>query len=179
MKFKRSTVERIVREELNSVVKEMYETNFGVHEADDDKDKKKEPEVGGADKDNDNVEPQKAGPDIAPEVGDKETPAPDGEEPADTDIPDEDVPAGDDPSDTELSQDAEDPAEEEPEGGDISKEIAGRSVQSITLEPESKLMPGAKEIVVQFEEIPQPLRILIGRSGVIKYHFKGSIHNEL
>ena len=185
VKFKRKTVERIVREELHTVIKEMYSEQFGVHEADDEeKKKKKEPSVDGADKDNDNIEPQAAGPDIAPEVGDKDTPTPDGEdppdeEPGDTDIPDEDVPAGDDPSDTELSQDVEDPAEEEPEGSDITKEIAGRSVQSITMEPESKLMPGAKEIVIQFEEIPQPLRILIGRSGVIKYHFKGTVHNEL
>lgn len=167
MKFKRSTVERIVREELHSVIKEMYEAK------DEDEDKKQD--VKSAESDNDAVEPPAAGPDVAPSVGDDSGTI----TPGDSDIPDEDVPAGDDPSDTELSQDVEDPKDGEPEKSDISKDIEGRSIQSITLEPESKLMPGAKEIVIQFEDSPQPLRVLIGRSGAVKYHFKGSVHNSL
>ena len=176
LKFKRSQVERIIREELSLLVKELWE-------AENDKDKKKEPEVGGADSENDVEVPSKSTDNTAPTVGaEKQDSPPEGEEPkaGDENIPDEEVPVDDDPSDTELSQDVEDPAdEEEPEGSDIAKEIEGRSVQSITVNPTSKMMPGAQEIVIQFEEIPHPLRILIGKSGMIKYHFKGSIHNEL
>lgn len=171
-KFKRSQVEQIIREELSTIIKELYE-------ADDDE--KKEPEIGGADKDNDVEVPSKSTDNTAPTVGSEKQDSPPEDEPkaGDENIPDEEVPVGDDPSDTELSQDVEDPSDEEAEGGDISKDITGRSVQSITVNPESKMMPGAKEIVIQFEEIPHPLRILLGKSGLVKYHFKGAIHNDI
>ena len=175
IKFKRSKVEQIVREELEALVKELWEA---------DKDDNKEPDVAGADKENDNVAPSKDGADMAPKVGaEKDDVPPEGEETGDKNAPAGEVPAGKDPSDTELSKDVEDQGdpgqEEKPEGGDISNDIVGRSVQSISYSPESKMMPGASEVTIQFEEIPHPLKILIGKSGMIKYHFKGSIHNEL
>jgi len=192
IKFKKSRVEKIVREELELLIREFFE-------ADDKEDK--EPGVQGADKDNDNVAPEKSGTDMAPKRGAEiATGAPEGDEPkapppgeesppeqpadpeaGDQDIPDEEVPAGDpDPSDTELSQDVEDQGdEEEKEGGAISKEITGRQIQSIAYNPESKMMGGAHEVVIQFEEIPHPLHILLGKSGMIKFFFKGQIRNEL
>ena len=183
IKFKRSRVEQIVREELALLIREFYEA--------DDKDDK-EPGVQGADHDNDNVEPEKAGADMAPKrgaeradgAGDGDQPKvpPPGEEPksGDKDVPDEEVPMGDpDPSDTELSQDVEAEPGEEPEQSDISRDITGRSVQSISFSKESKLMGGAQEVVIQFEEIPHPLHILLMKSGMVKFFYKGQIHNFL
>jgi len=182
MKINKSVVERIVREETLAVMKEFI----------DEAEKEKEPEVKGAEKDNDKTEPEAPADDIAPEVGAKKKDAPDEGEPpvADkdkdepkppTDEPpiDDEVPAGDDPADDEISKDVEDPDEEEPDGGDISNEIAQKTVQSITMDKDVKDFPGFKVIEIQFEDIPYPLRILVGQSGLVKFHFRGALHNSL
>lgn len=169
LKLKRSQVERIVREELLTVMREM------LGEAGDEKEKEKDPEVGGAEKDNDNVDPSSQAGNKAPKVGAKAPDAP--VDSGDTDVPDEEVPVGDDPADDDLEAQVDD--EDEPEGGDISDDIVGKQVQSISSVDDSEMMPGAKEVVIQFEGVPNPLRILIGKSGTVKYHYKGRLFNSL
>jgi hypothetical protein len=63
-------------------------------------------------------------------------------------------------------------------GGKISQELVGKSIQSITTDPKSKLMPGAQEIVITFNEVTDPLRILVGKTGMVKFYFKG-LHNSV
>lgn len=99
-------------------------------------------------------------------------------------------PAGDDPADKGLEKQAageEEPSDdadaEDDEAGPeqtdkVSDELVGKTVQSITANPKSKLMPGATEIVIQFDQIPEPLKILVTKTGAIKYYFKG-LHNEI
>jgi hypothetical protein len=84
-----------------------------------------------------------------------------------------------DPADDEISDDEADGGEEE--GGEeskISKELPGKIIQSITAEPKSKVMPGAMEVVITFNDTPDPFRILIPKSGVPKFFWKG-LHNEV
>lgn len=85
------------------------------------------------------------------------------------------IPDEQDPSDDELTQDVEG---EEPVGGEIAQELQGKTIQSITADPDSKMMPGAQEIVLTFNEIPDALRILVTKTGRVKYFFKG-LHNDL
>jgi len=175
MKIKKSRIEEIIREELASHIGSLL-----VMEA--------APAVAGADDDNDDSEPDQPAKNSAPTVGAKNDVVPDGDQetPEDkpTDAPDgedQEVPVGDDPADDQISKDVEEPEPEDEDdiGGDISDSIVGKSVQSVTMEPESKMMPGAREITIQFESDPHPLKILLGKSGMIKFHYKGSLHNEL
>lgn len=175
MKIKKSRIEQIIREELASHISELLVTEAA-------------PAVSGADDENDDLEPNQPAKNSAPTVGAKGDVVPDGDQepPEDkpTDVPDGDdqeVPVGDDPADDQISKDVEEPEPEDEGdvGGDISDSVVGKSVQSITMEPESKMMPGAREITIQFESDPHPLKILLGKSGMIKFHYKGSLHNEL
>ena len=63
-------------------------------------------------------------------------------------------------------------------GGKISSTVVGKTIQSISLEPKSKILPGAKELVITFDQLTDPLRVLITSRGEIKFFFRG-IHNEL
>lgn len=179
MKIKKSRIEEIIREELATHLGELL-----TFEAD-----KKKPEVASADTENSDQEPDTPSKNVAPTVGaakDDEKPEGDQESPENSPVgtDDEDsveVPTGDDPADSEISKDVEEPEPEDEGdiGGDISDDIVGKQIQSITMEPESKMMPGAREIIIQLENFPNPLRILLGKSGIIKFFYKGSLHNEL
>lgn len=107
-------------------------------------------------------------------------PLPTPKEPADDELedePEDDKDTAPEPGDGEDEEGDEEDAEDVT-GGDIAKELEGKRIQSITMEPKSKIMPGAQEINIQFADIPDPLRILVNKSGNIKFYFKG-LHNEL
>jgi hypothetical protein len=63
-------------------------------------------------------------------------------------------------------------------GGELSKDLEGKTVQSITMEPKSKILPGAQEITITFSQIPEPLRILVTKQGKVSFYHKG-LHNKL
>lgn len=68
--------------------------------------------------------------------------------------------------------------EEEPEatpGGDVNKEVAGKTVQSVTLEPKSKILPGAKEVRLGFNETTDALIVLVTSTGQIKFSYRGQL----
>lgn len=170
MKIKRSVLERIIREELANHIHEMME----------------------APKDKEDTEVV----DASAEKKDKEKPGGKGEEnptkpqgstgvkqPGSKDVAPEVSVGGEPEADDELETDVATPDDEEEDpaeitGGKIADEIAGKTIQSISMEPKSKLLPGAMEIALTFREIPDPLKILITKTGQVKFHFKG-LHNEL
>ena len=84
----------------------------------------------------------------------------------------DEVPDTEDPSDDEIDPEGDDSAH-----GKLANELIGKTVQSITMEPKSKLLPGATEIVITFNEITDPLRILIGKTGQARFFFRNSLHN--
>lgn len=163
MKIKRSVLEKMVREELRTHIREMMEgpkdddKGASVVDAEDEKaagEKK-------AEKDGKGPKPQPG-----PEKKAKELPVADEPE-ADPELE----------KDVAGEEDAEEDAEEVT-GGKIADEISGKTIQSVTMEPKSKTLPGAQEIVLTFREIPDPLKILITKTGQVKFFFKG-LHNEL
>jgi hypothetical protein len=178
MKVKRSMIEQMVREELAAYVKEQLGEAPGGPGVDDaDKDRKSKERKGGkgeespvgGQQDPDNLagKPKTGG--ETPPADEPPTP-PEQElepEPADDELEDQPEPEGDD------VESAEDDAK-----SDISDELVGKTVQSITMEPKSKLMPGAMEIVLTFDQVTDQFRILIGKSGQVKFYFRG-LHNEL
>lgn len=180
MKIPRVLLEKMIREELAKHVKDLVESGPGDHrimdaqeeKSDEEKPEKKGPGRPPGSKNKPKLEPNKE-PDNKGEKGkpDRSIGSPDQKPP--------EQPAEEDPADDEL--DDEETGEEDADevtGGEIADELAGKTVQSITMEPKSKIMPGAQEIVITFSQITDPLRILVSKSGGVKFYFKG-LHNEL
>jgi hypothetical protein len=89
----------------------------------------------------------------------------------DPDEPDMDLGMGD--------EDAEDDIEDIADGGgEIADELEGKTIQSISMEPKSKIMPGAQEIVINFNETPDAFHVLLTKTGQFKFFFRG-LHNDL
>jgi hypothetical protein len=90
-----------------------------------------------------------------------------------------DLPAGEEESDIDLDalEAGEEPPSEEEEGT-VAGELSGKTIENITVDDESKIMPGAKEIVFTFRENPDALRLLLTKTGQVKYFYRG-LHNDL
>lgn len=91
--------------------------------------------------------------------------------------------ARDDQDDSEDTSDDEhdavDPegdSSEEPSGA-VNDEVSGKTVQSVSIEPKSKVLPGAKEVVLGFNESTDALRILVTPTGEIKFFWRGQLHD--
>ena len=155
MKIDKDTLFRIIREETAKHIKALTEAE--------------EPEIDDASKPED--PPMKDKP-----KGKDEKPAPKSKAPevaADQDVPES-------PDDEKIEKDVTDPEHnEEAEQGRVQQELEGKSIQSISFEPKSKVLPGAKEVVLTFANSTDPLKILISKSGDVKYFFKNALHNKL
>jgi hypothetical protein len=177
MKIPRKMLERIIREELAGHIGGLLHEKEGKH-----------PEIEDAEGNTSDEDETKPASNKQPDntagkpAGKKDAaPAP-GKAPGD----EEEKPVGDEPADNDLEKQAtgeEGADEEDDEAGaedteKVSDELVGKTIQSISANPKSKLMPGAMEIVLQFDQIPEPLKILVTKSGQVKYYFKG-LHNEI
>ena len=125
-----------------------------------------------------------------PETADAvDSPSPRGEAPPGPQVdvsPDEDEDDGaeseDEPEDPEDEAedeqgiDADGNAGEEPAGA-INNDIAGKVLQAISIEPQSKVLPGAKEIVISFNDSTDALRILVTPTGMAKFFWRGGLHD--
>ena len=161
VKISKSLLEQIVLEELvNHLHRQLHEAapTRGTVLDDEPEDKIPDPE--------DAPEETLPSDSPAPEAGD------DPGEPAE-------LPDGEDDADTDLDalQAGEEPPSEEEEGT-VAGELSGKTVEHIEVDEDSKIMPGATEIVFTFRENPDALRILVTKTGQIKYFYRG-LHNEL
>lgn len=152
MKISRKLLEQIIREETLNEIGRLLEED--------------EKEVDGDDGKREPKSVKKVSNDTTPEK----------KEPGD-EKPKE-LPVEEEPEDDELEKDIVDSDDEKEAGGKIADEVTGKSIQSITHEPKSKLMPGSQEIVLTFREISDPLRIIVTKSGIVKFFFKG-LNNSL
>lgn len=76
--------------------------------------------------------------------------------------------------DEEQAIDQSGTAGEEPSGG-VNDEISGKTVQGISIEPKSKILPGAKEVIITFNETTDSLRLLCTGSGQVKFFYRGKL----
>ncbi len=81
---------------------------------------------------------------------------------------------GDSPDPEAVDKDGD---EGENAGGAINDDISGKTVQGVSLEPHSRLLPGAKELTISFNETTDTLRVLCTSSGQIKLFWRGSLHD--
>lgn len=147
-------------------------------EADDESPKKpKKPQTSSADQED---PPQGEGPGSpgattgSPDVS---RDAPDGEDP--NDEPDGPAVDGDQPdpkADEEGAIDA-DGDEGENASGAVNNDISGKTVQSISIDPKSKVLPGAKAVIVSFNESSDALQILVTATGSVKFFWRGQLRD--
>ncbi len=78
--------------------------------------------------------------------------------------------------DDEEALDADGNAGEDPSGA-VNNEVSGKTIQAVTIEPKSQVLPGAKEIVLAFNESTDPLRILVTQTGQVKFFWRGQLHD--
>lgn len=170
LKLKREHLERIVVEELTRYIAEqLNEAPPGRGTVLDDEPSEDEmppsPE--------DAPPEQMPGDSPAPEAG-GDLPLPDaagGEEGAG------ELPTGDEPADDDLEADVAGAEESGAEPGTVAAELEGKTIESVSMEEDSKIMPGATEVVLSFHETPDALRLLITKTGKIKVFYKG-LHND-
>ncbi len=183
MKMKRSQLERIVKEELlKHLSEQLTEGEPKKAEVQDGDEDKKSKEKDGGKGEKGKTEPQADVDNLTTKP--KTTGKPAGEPGAEEGEPEEQELEAE-PADDELEADVADPeAEEEEEDAeedgqsDISDDITGKTIQSITMEPKSKMMPGAQEVNITFKEVTDTLKILITKTGSVKWYWRG-LHNEL
>lgn len=72
--------------------------------------------------------------------------------------------------------DAKGDAADDPSGA-VNDEISGKTVQAITIEPKSKVLPGAKEVILTFNETTDSLRVLVTGTGQVKFFYRGQLHD--
>lgn len=197
MEIKRSDLVRMVAEEVRAALREFNEAEEKKPEKDGPKKKDKggkRPETkdasdapsgrgpgrppGSKNKDKEPGVPppgdNAAGAEDPVAKGDGEEPPEDVGLPGDEEMADDNVDAEDDEQD---ALDGEGDADEEGTSGEINDAIQGLSVQSITIEPESLLLPGSKEVVLTFNEAPDVLRILVDQVGNVVFSWNGQLHD--
>jgi len=183
----------MVAEEVRAALREFSSTE---DEAAKKKPKKKDSKGGGRPETKDAADEPTKGKSQPPDVP-KASPPP-GENGAGLEDPvaqgDEDtdpIPGDDEelPGDDEMADDQMDAAEDEddaidPEGdagedeeGEVAQAIQNLSVQSLTIEPDSALLPGSEEIVFTFNESPDVLRILVDNVGNVVFSWNGQLHD--
>ena len=118
--------------------------------------KTKEPKSGASDLDGDEPSPD------SPPEGGEEDPTADPQA------------SGEQEKDDSEAIDARGTAGEDPSGA-INNEISGKTVQSITIEPKSKILPGSKEVTLTFGDTTDNLRILVTPTGQVKFFWRGQL----
>lgn len=171
MKVKVSSLRKIIGEEFKKLRESGLIPEEDGSEKKDPKDKEEKPE-----KKDSSKEPKKGDAEKGKEK--KSSPKAPAKPPQEDP---EDLPIDDEPADQEL-EDETGPEEEEGEKkkakSRISSELVGKSIQSISMDPQSKVLPGAQEIVLTFDQVPDALRILVTKTGKVAFYYRG-LHNEL
>jgi hypothetical protein len=177
MKITRGKLTEMIEQEVRARIFELSEKGSkkskkpDVAAADSEPTKSKLPADGGG------VEPIASAPPIDGGLNDT------GEQDMDTDADDDGLPdpGSVDPTDGEGEDDeeaidADGDGGEEPSGA-VNDETSGKTVQAITIEPRSKVLPGAKEVVIAFNESTDALRILVTPTGEVKFFWRGQLHD--
>lgn len=171
MKITRDRLGQIIREEVVRMIREADKDEPGAELADAEQDSKGKKDAKPAEK-----KPAPPAPKKSPGAHKKDAGDPAAAGGGNV------LPAEEEPADDELEQDVADPAATEDEsevtGGKIANTVTGKTIQSMSMEPKSKIVPGAKEMVITFDQITDPLRVIITKQGEVKFYFRG-LHNEL
>jgi len=180
MKIARGKLAEIVAEEVRRRIRELYEAQNDDSDDEDGEggDHPRKPSTASADTEPPRKGPTRSGPKA--DTGSPDASSPEVDQDADPggpavdgDQPDPEAEASDDEED---AVDADGDAGEEPTGA-VNDELSGKTVQAITVEPKSKVLPGSKEVVMTFNESTDALRILITPTGMVKFFYRGQLYD--
>lgn len=176
MKVKRSVLQKIVKEELLALMREAQDDPEKKKEKDSEPKKDARPKVKKGDAVGQSDDPPMPPADKQP----KNMQDPAGEVP-EPDIPEEPLSEPEEPVDTgdDMADDELDDMPDEDPGSELAAEISGKVLTGVQDIKKSKTLPGARELVMTFKDSNQPLRVLITRSGDVKFLFKGKLHNSI
>lgn len=176
MKITREQLADLITTEVRRRLRELVEADDG--STDDGEPKKKKgkgkpesPETADASSNPTKKGKPPAGAGPQADVGSPDVSTPEVDQDSDTDGPAVD---GDEPDPEAIDADGENG--EEPSGA-VNDEVSGKTVQAVTIEPKSKVLPGAKEIVIAFNESTDALRILVTPTGSVKFFWRGQLHD--
>ncbi len=172
---------RITREDLSHIIAtEVRRRLYELATADDDEESDpKKPKATSADNSPSPKGKGPGGPQAKNDSPDPGTPDGDDSDPSgnatDGGQPDPET-AEKEKADRDDQIDADGDAGEEPSGA-VNDEMSGKTIQAITIEPESKVLPGAREVVIAVNESTDTLRILITPTQQIKFFWRGQLHD--
>lgn len=168
MEIKRGVLAAIVVEEVRRRLAELVEADDGSEDEDPPKKKgSKKPSTASADMEQPRKGPTSAGPKA--NTGSPDVSSPDLDQDASPDGPAVD---GDQPDPDAVDSDGDGG---EDATGAVNDEVSGKTVQAVTIEPKSKVLPGAKEVVIAFNESTDTLRILCTPTGTVKFFWRGQL----
>ncbi len=52
------------------------------------------------------------------------------------------------------------------------KDFLGKTIKEVTLIEKSDMFPGSKELIITFNEISDPLKVIITKTGEVKFFFR-------
>lgn len=163
MVIKRQKLAEMIAEEVRRRLRELAD--------DDGRPRPRKPATASADQEDPPRGPGPGGPDAA--LGSPDASRPEGGEGSE-----------DDPAGPAVDGDQPDPEAIDPDGtggeegsGAVNDYLSGKTVQAISIEPESKVLPGAKEVIVSFNETTDALRILVTTTGQVKFFLRGQLHD--
>lgn len=177
MKITRTQLAEMIAEEVRSRLRELVEADEDSEKKPKGGDKKRKgASVASADTQDQPNNGEPSGPEA--KTGSPSVSTPDNNQDSDPDGPAVD---GDGP-DPDAEGDADDAIDSDGEGGEdasgaVNNEISGKTIQAITIDPRSKVLPGAKEVVLAFNESTDPLRILVTSTGQVKFFWRGQLHD--
>lgn len=168
MVIKRKRLAEMIAEEVRLRLRQLAEAD-----ADDEEPKKpKKPQTSSADQESPPKGEGPGSPGATTGSPDVSIDSPDGEDP--NDDPDGPAVDGDQPDPEAIDADGD---EGEDASGAVNNEISGKTVQSITIDPKSKVLPGAKAVIVSFNESSDALQILVTATGQVKFFWRGQLHD--
>lgn len=168
MNISRKRLAEIVAEEVRRRLRELVEAP---DDPEEEKPRRRKPGVASADQDDVPDTGDVGAPNDA--VGSPEVGSPEGGSEPDSDPAGPSV-DGDAPDPEAVDQDGD--AGEDPSGA-VADEVSGKTVQGLSIEPRSKVLPGAKEVVLTFNETTDSLRVLCTTSGEVKFFWKGQLYD--
>lgn len=166
MKIKRSALVEMIEQEVRAALSEAGKGK-----------KSKKPETAAADDEPADAVPDGGGVEVVGNAPPVDGGLKDQESGEDQDLgtEPEDPTDGEGPDDEEAL-DPDGDGGEKPSGA-VNDEVAGKTVQAVTIEPKSKVLPGAKEVIITFNESTDPLRILCTSTGEVKFFWRGQLHD--
>jgi hypothetical protein len=173
MVIKRQKLAEMIAEEVRRRLRELAEAEDGPLKK---KGKPRKPDTSSADQEEPPSGPGSTSPGATVGSPDVSQDAPHGTNPESDPDADSDGPSvdGSQPDPEAIDRNGD---EGEDASGAVNNEISGKTVQSISIDPKSKVLPGAKAVIISFNESTDALQVLVTATGKVVFFWRGQLHD--